>query len=298
MKAYILYLGWGCNVIKELGYGKINLALAITSKRNDGYHDIDTVFHSIALHDVIQVEEADEWKLTCSEPALACDSSNLAYKAFAALQPYSHGRHAHVHIDKKIPIAAGLAGGSTDCAAVLRGLNRLWNLGLSYSQLCQIGVSLGADVPFCIRGGSQRGRGIGDQLEPLPSLPDWEVLIVHPQVPVYTKRAYGLFDQTETIQPVAVDNVARAVQQQQFDMLTACMGNTFEQLVIPDVPLIALCQKLLQKQGLRPLMAGSGPTVFALVPPQQKGRILYDAIRAAASNQPVDVYISRLVRSE
>ncbi len=285
-------------MIEEIGYGKINLALAITGKRDDGYHNIDTVFQSIALHDIVQLEEAEEWQLTCSAPELGCDESNLAYKAFAALQPHSQGRYAHVHIDKNIPIAAGLAGGSTDCAAVLRGLNRLWQLGLSQEALCRIGAALGADVPFCVCSGSQRGRGIGDQLEQLPSLPAWEVIIIHPQVPVYTGKAYGLFDQSEQIKPVAVDRVVRAVQQQNFAMLTASMGNTFEELVIPDVPLIETCRTLLQAQGLRPLMAGSGPTVFALVPPQENGQQLYDKIRDAASTQPMDVYISRLVRSE
>lgn len=285
-------------MIEEIGYGKINLALAITGKRDDGYHDIDTVFQSIALHDIVQLEEADDWLLTCSAPGLACDESNLAYKAYQALQPYSQGRCAHVHIEKHIPIAAGLAGGSTDCAAVLRGLNRLWQLGLSQEMLCQIGASLGADVPFCICGGSRRGKGIGDQLEVLPSLPAWEVVIVHPRVPVYTGKAYGLFDRSEQITPVAVEKVVQAVRQQDFTMLTDAMGNTFEELVIPDVPLIEACRNLLQAHGLRPLMAGSGPTVFALVPPQEKGQQLYDKIRDEASTQPMDVYISRLVRSE
>ena len=285
-------------MIEEIGYGKINLALAITGKRDDGYHNIDTVFQSIALHDIVQLEEAEEWQLTCSVPELACDDSNLAYKAFAALQPYSQGRCARVHIDKHIPIAAGLAGGSTDCAAVLRGLNRLWQLGLSQEALCRIGAALGADVPFCVCSGSQRGRGIGDQLERLPSLPAWEVIIIHPQVPVYTGKAYGLFDQSAQIKPVAVEHVVQAVQQQNFAMLTASMGNTFEELVIPDVPLIETCRNLLQAHGLRPLMAGSGPTVFALVPPQENGQQVYDKIRDAASTQPMDVYISRLVRSE
>lgn len=285
-------------MIEEIGYGKINLALAITGKRDDGYHNIDTIFQSIALHDIVQLEEAKEWQLTCSVPELACDESNLAYKAFKALQPYSKGRCSHVHIEKHIPIAAGLAGGSTDCAAVLRGLNRLWQLGLSQKTLCQIGASLGADVPFCICGGSRRGQGIGDQLEELPSLPAWEVVIVHPRVPVYTGKAYGLFDRSAHIKPVAVEKAAQAVRQQDFTMLTDAMGNTFEELVIPDVPLIEACRSLLQAHGLRPLMAGSGPTVFALVPPQEKGQHVYDKIRDEVSTQPMDVYISRLVRSE
>ena len=141
-------------MIEEIGCGKINLALAITGRRDDGYHDIDTIFQSIGLHDVIRLEEADEFLLTCSNPALACDETNLAYKAYAALLPYRRGpKGVRIHIEKNIPVAAGLAGGSTDCAAVLRGLNRLWRLGLTTEELCRIGASIGADVPFCVCGG-------------------------------------------------------------------------------------------------------------------------------------------------
>ena len=160
-------------MIEEKAYGKINLALRITGRRDDGYHDIDTVFQSIGLYDTIRLEPADCVEISCSEPALPCDRSNLAYKAYEALRPYCKGKAGvRIHIVKKIPIAAGLAGGSTDCAAVLRGLNRLWHLGLSYDQLCRIGARLGADVPFCIRGGTARGTGIGEILKKLPSLPD------------------------------------------------------------------------------------------------------------------------------
>ena len=146
--------------IVETGYGKINLALAITGRRSDGYHDIDTVFQSIGLCDTVTLQDADEWQLTCSVPGLACDETNLAYKAWQALCPYKKDNQpVAIHIEKNIPIAAGLAGGSTDCAAVLRGLNRLWGLGLSQADLCHIGTGLGADVPFCICGGTMRGTG-------------------------------------------------------------------------------------------------------------------------------------------
>ena len=126
-------------MIEEIGCGKINLALAFTGRRDDGYHDIDTIFQSIGLHDVIRLEEADEFLLTCSNSALACDETNLAYKAYKALLPYRRGpKGVCIHIEKNIPVAAGLAGGSTDCAAVLRGLNRLWRLGLTPEELCRI----------------------------------------------------------------------------------------------------------------------------------------------------------------
>lgn len=289
-------------MIEEWGYGKINLALEITGRRDDGYHTIDTVFQSVSLRDRIQLERSDQFQLTCSNPQLACDESNLAYRAFAALKPYHSGPHGvSIHIDKQIPLAAGLAGGSTDCAAVLRGLNRLWNLGFSTEALCRIGASLGADVPFCICGGTMRGKGIGDVLQTLPALPDWEVLILHPHVPVYTGRAYALFDEHPSqLQPVGVDAVVTAAEIRDLPALIRSMGNTFEQLVIPGVPQIDICRQLLRQQGLRPLMAGSGPTVFAVVPPEQDGTMLYRQICQEAAQQAIgiDVYQCTLVRGD
>lgn len=279
--------------IVETGYGKINLALAITGRRSDGYHDIDTVFQSIGLCDTVTLQDADEWQLTCSVPGLACDETNLAYKAWQALCPYKKDNQpVAIHIEKNIPIAAGLAGGSTDCAAVLRGLNRLWGLGLSQADLCHIGTGLGADVPFCICGGTMRGTGIGEELRELPPLPDWPVVIVHPHAAVQTKKAYALFDSRERTKPIDVDAVERAVCRSDFQALTASMGNTFEELVITDVPEVARCQQLLSWSGLRPLMAGSGPTVFALVPPEREGEIR----RQAASWRDVDAYVTKVVK--
>lgn len=283
-------------MIEEIGCGKINLALAITGRRDDGYHDIDTIFQSIGLHDVIRLEEADEFLLTCSNSALACDETNLAYKAYKALLPYRCGpKGVRIHIEKNIPVAAGLAGGSTDCAAVLRGLNRLWKMGLTTEELCRIGASIGADVPFCVCGGTMRGRGIGEILTPLPPLPPRPVLIAHPPVPVYTGKAYSLFDTTPRLQGIAVDEAAKAVEAADFEGLEAHMGNTFEELVIPDVPMIESCRAMLRRQGLRPLMAGSGPTVFALVPPSASAGDIYRVVAAEAKAQGIDVYISSLV---
>ncbi|WP_296916087.1 4-(cytidine 5'-diphospho)-2-C-methyl-D-erythritol kinase [uncultured Megasphaera sp.] len=279
--------------IVETGYGKINLALAITGRRSDGYHDIDTVFQSIGLCDTVTLREADEWQLTCSVPGLACDETNLAYKAWKALCPYKKDNHlVAIHIEKNIPIAAGLAGGSTDCAAVLRGLNRLWHLELSEKELCRIGAGLGADVPFCICGGTMRGTGIGEKLKRLPSLPAWPVVIVHPHVAVQTPKAYALFDRRSQTAPVAVDAVEQAVRASDFQGLMAAMGNTFEELVIPDVPQVADCQRRLTSLGLRPLMAGSGPTVFALIPPGREETVRSEA----ASWTDVDVYMTEIVK--
>ena len=281
--------------IVETGYGKINLALAITGAREDGYHNIDTIFQSIGLCDTVTLREAEEFQLTCSVESLPCDETNLAYRAWKALCPYKKDNHGvAIHIEKRIPIAAGLAGGSTDCAAVLRGLNRLWELSLSQQELCCIGAKLGADVPFCICGGTMRGTGIGEQLRRLPSLPSWPVVVLHPRVAVQTKRAYALFDGKKKTGTIDVDAVEAAIRQGQFEPVTTAMGNTFEELVMPDVPQVIQCRERLAFLGLQPLMAGSGPTVFALVPPLREE----DVRRQVMTWTDVDTYMTTIVKRE
>lgn len=281
--------------IIETGYGKINLALEITGRRDDGYHNIDTIFQSIALCDRIRIQESEDFSLTCSVKSLACDETNLAYKAWKILCPYRKDRqNVTICIEKRIPIAAGLAGGSTDCAAVLRGLNRLWQLNLTTEELCLIGAKLGADVPFCLCGGTMRGRGIGEKLTALPPLPAWPVLIIHPHTAVQTKKAYALFDSRETPLPFDVGRTEAAVRKRDFAALEQSLANTFEDLVIPDLPLVQQYKERLQQLGLRPLLSGSGPTLFALVPEKRQAEI-----RQLVQNwTEVDAYMTHLTTQE
>lgn len=284
-------------MIEERGFGKINIGLQILGKRPDGYHEIDTVFQSIGLYDRIQLKESPSFQLTCSHPDLPCDTSNLAYKAYQAVCDYT-GRHdrVHIHIEKHIPLAAGLAGGSTDCAAVLRGLNRLWSLGLSSIELQHLGAALGADVPFCVHGGTCRGRGIGDKLEPLSDLPEWPIIVIHPHVPVRTQEAYALFDTMTDIPAVPMEDIVQAVRRHDFTDVVTSMDNTFVYLVRPVVPEIDYCYTLLQKYGLKPLVSGSGPTTFAFVETMTKAQPIYQALQAEARD--IDVYCTTLVGGE
>lgn len=275
-------------MIVETGYGKVNLALQITGRRKDGYHTIDTVFQSIGLADTITLAPADTFSLTSSLKGLPCDTSNLAYKAYQALCDYvGEARPVAIRLEKKIPLAAGLAGGSTDCAAVLRGLNRLWQLGLSLRELARIGATLGADVPFCIYGGTMRGTGIGDVLTPLPPLPSWPVLVIHPHATVHTNEAYALFDKSEAQLDVDVEAVQQAVAAQDRTALSNVMGNTFVRLITPVVPEITQCYALLRRHGLDPLVSGSGPTTFAIVPEEKDINRIY---RALLQEAHIDVY--------
>jgi 4-diphosphocytidyl-2-C-methyl-D-erythritol kinase len=281
-------------MIEEKAYGKVNLALRIVRRREDGYHDIDTLFQSIALCDTITLEPAPDIVLTCSNSGLPCDETNLAYQAAQALCSHCGiSRGARIHIEKRLPMAAGLAGGSADCAAVLRGLNQLWQLHLTAEELCRIGVELGADVPFCIRGGTARGRAKGEELTELPALPPWPILLVHPHLAVHTNKAYGKFDKTEIQHIIDMDTMEQAVRAGSAEAVEAAMGNTFEELVIPDNPQIAEYKKILEQASLKPLMSGSGPTLFALLPPSIDSTALEMIERNVGD---ADVFISKFTK--
>ena len=173
---------------------KINLFLEVLDKRPDGYHNIETVFQSIALHDVIVLREntSGTVEIRCDHPLVPLDSFNLAYRAAELLSNESGKRYGvQIHIVKKIPIGAGLAGGSTDAAATLIGLNELWRLGYNVEDLLRLGSELGADVPFCIMGGTALGRGRGDELTRLTPFPEIPVVIGNPRFQISTVWAYG-----------------------------------------------------------------------------------------------------------
>ncbi|WP_101913079.1 4-(cytidine 5'-diphospho)-2-C-methyl-D-erythritol kinase [Megasphaera vaginalis (ex Bordigoni et al. 2020)] len=284
-------------MIEETGCGKINLALAITGRRPDGYHEIDTVFQSIALHDTIRLTEAERFTLTCSDKMLPCNEENLAYRAYQALLPYRSGdRGVHIHIEKRLPVAAGLAGGSADCAAVLRGLNRLWELGLSSDALARIGAGLGADVPFCVYGGTMHGRGIGERLEALPPLPPWQVLLVHPRLEVHTNQAYALYDKRDDIREISVEAVVAAVRQRNFRNLLAAINNTFEDLVVPQHAVLIELKRILKAAGFAALLSGSGPTFFALLSPEHQHENMQERFGTLCGD--ADIFLTTLAKGD
>ena len=254
-------------MIEEKAFGKINLALHISGKRDDGYHDIDTVFQSIDKCDIITLEKADDIQLTCSDSSLPCDMTNLAYRAAMKLLPYNEkDLGAHIHIEKNLPISAGLAGGSSDCAAVLRGLNKLWDLKLGKEELMRVGAELGADVPFCIVGGTARGTGRGDQIEFLPDVPKWPVIILHPHMEISTAEAYGWYDATADLTAVDVEAMVQAVRNESLDDVVKAMGNTFDELAIREYPKLDRMKDLIELFDVKAMITGSGPTIFGIIP--------------------------------
>ena len=249
---------------------KINLFLEVLDQRPDGYHNIETVFQSIDLHDIITLRETalGVVEIKCDDPRVPLDSSNLAYRAAELLSEES-GKHrgVEIHILKRIPVGAGLAGGSTDAAAALVGLNELWGLGYGVEHLLRLGGRLGADVPFCIVGGTALGRGRGDELIELASFSGIPVVIANPGFQVSTAWAYGSLKDLGLTRVRKSGNIlVRKMQQRDVSAVGKKLFNIFESVVLEEYPPVRRIKEEFMRAGASgALMTGSGPTVFALV---------------------------------
>lgn len=258
---------------------KINLYLEILGSRPDGYSEVAMVLQSIHLADRLQLKSRPHGiHLTCDRPEVPTDARNLAYQAAELLQKECHSAAGvEIHIEKHIPVAAGLAGGSADAAAVLVGLNQLWGLGLTVGELQSLAARLGSDIPFCIQGGTQLATGRGEVLEPLA---DWEgipVLLAKPKhLGVSTAWAYQAFrsrqgslggDALPKPTLPTLPQALAALSRQDPPALARSLRNDLEQVVLPEYAIVEeLRQALLSAGALGSLMSGSGPTVFGIMP--------------------------------
>ncbi|HHY36780.1 MAG TPA: 4-(cytidine 5'-diphospho)-2-C-methyl-D-erythritol kinase [Firmicutes bacterium] len=263
-------------------YAKINLALDVLGRRPDGYHEVEMVMQTIALHDRVVLTRRGKGELLfhCSDPGLPREE-NLAYRAALLLQQECGvGEGAAIFLEKRIPVAAGLAGGSTDAAAVLRGLNRLWALGLSEAELQLLGKRLGADVPYCIQGGTCLARGIGEILTPLPPLPPTWLVLAKPPGGLATGEVYRQLDLTRLQYRPRLQALIAALAAGSLAGVAASMGNVLQGVSEGLVPEIApLRQALVDLGALGSLMTGSGPTVFGLVEEEKKARAIAKKLR-------------------
>lgn len=253
-----------------LAPAKINLALDVIARRADGYHQVDMVMQSIELSDQVTLEPAAGIQLSCNLPGLPVDERNLAWRAALLLKETTGvSKGIKIEIIKKIPVAAGLAGGSTDAAAVLIGLNNLWELGLSQVELMKIGVRLGADVPFCLLKGTARARGIGEQLTPINSCLNSQLLLVTPNIQVSTALVYQKLQIEKIRCHPQITAVITALEAGDRHALFEFWGNVLEANVLSENPLVAQVKAYFDRFGLNCLMSGSGPSVFALDPPRE-----------------------------
>lgn len=267
-------------VIKAMA--KINLGLDVIRKRTDGYHEVRMVMQSVNLYDTLTFTKSDEKDitLTANKREIPLDERNLIYKAADLLyKRYSMPEGVRIHLDKKIPMAAGMAGGSTDAAAALTGMNRLFELGISQEELCGLGVKIGADVPYCIMGGTVLAEGIGEILTPLPPAPDCFLVIAKPGIDVSTKYVYENLHADKLICHPDIDGMVRAVSNQDRRGIAAAMGNVLETVTVQEYPVIDEIKKFMKENGaVNSLMSGSGPTVFAIMENAEKAERLKQSL--------------------
>ncbi|MGI6668204.1 MAG: 4-(cytidine 5'-diphospho)-2-C-methyl-D-erythritol kinase [Acetivibrionales bacterium] len=257
-------------VLEVPAYAKINLSLDVTGKREDGYHELSTLMQTVELHDMVRIEEIKGEKiyLECNVPGLPVDSSNLAWKAADILMRSTGIRKGlKISIEKRIPLSAGLAGGSADAAAVLRGLNELFSLGLDNAGLRKIGKYLGADVPYCVAGGTMLAGGIGEILTPLPEFSGVDVVIVRPKVKVLTANVFERLKLQDIPRGGRPDTplLTEALKKRDVGLVAKHMKNVLEHVTIPEYPVVGEAKKRLMAAGaLGSVMSGSGPAVFGL----------------------------------
>ena len=262
---------------------KINLGLDVLRKREDGYHEVKMVMQTIHLFDRLEMKktQADEITITTNLTFLPTNENNLVYKAAKLLKDeFSIKDGIHVKLHKHIPVAAGMAGGSTDAAAVLYGMNSMFELGLSKGELMQRGVKIGADVPYCIMRGTALAEGIGEKLTALPPMVKCPVLIAKPQISVSTKFVYENLKLNEGIVHPDIDTLVSDIEAKDLPKIAADMGNILETVTIPNYPVIAQIKDLMKEQGaLNAMMSGSGPTVFGLFDTEETAVRAYEKMR-------------------
>lgn len=264
---------------------KINLGLDVLRKREDGYHELRMIMQTINMYDQLDIEisKTPGIKITTNLPFIPVNGSNLVYKAAKLLMDeFQVEQGITVDLQKFIPVAAGMAGGSSDAAAAMIGVNRLFGLGLSVKELMERGVKIGADVPYCLLRGTALAEGIGDKLRALPPCPDCYVLIGKPAISVSTKFVYENLHANELEYHPEIDKMLEAIQWHNLNKIADCMGNVLETVTIPHYPVIQEIKDHMKEHGaLNAMMSGSGPTVFGLFDDKATAENACEALRAS-----------------
>lgn len=270
--------------MKLKALAKINLGLDVTGIREDGYHEVRMIMQTIHLYDQIRIHELQRpgIKVKTNLYYLPVNEDNLVYKAAQLLMDEFHvTKGLSINLKKFIPVAAGMAGGSTDAAAVMVGVNRLFRLGLTREELMVRGVKIGADVPYCIMRGTALAEGIGEKLTQLPPMPDSYILIAKPGIHVSTKFVYTNLDAQEVLEHPDIDGQVEALKRGDLKTLAALCGNVLENVTIPQYPVIEEIKMVMKNCGaLNAMMSGSGPTVFGIFEDKKAAKIAYDKLYA------------------
>lgn len=262
---------------------KINLGLDVVRRREDGYHEVRMVMQTIHLYDQLLIEKTNkpDIQIETSLPFLPTNENNLIYKAGKLLMDeFDIKKGVSVKLTKRIPVAAGMAGGSTDAAAMLYGMNELFGLGLSREQMMERGVQIGADVPYCLMRGTALAEGIGEKLTSLPPMVKCPVLIAKPKISVPTKFVYQNLKLDDTLRHPDIDQMIADIKKQDLAAIAADMGNVLETVTIPEYPVIArIKERMMESGAVNSMMSGSGPTVFGLFTDEDIAQKAYEDMR-------------------
>ena len=280
--------------ILEKAPAKINLSLDVTSKRPDGYHEVEMIMTTIDLADRIELTELPEnvIRVASHNRFVPDDQRNLAYQAAKLLKErFQVKKGVSIMITKVIPVAAGLAGGSSDAAATLRGLNRLWDLKLSVEELAELGAEIGSDVSFCVYGGTALATGRGEKIRHISAPPHCWVVLAKPTIGVSTAEVYRRLNLQQVRHP-DVQAMIDAIEEKSFQKVCGQLGNVLESVTLSLHPEVAMIKNQMKRFGADAvLMSGSGPTVFGLVQYESKVQRIYNGLRGFCDQ----VYAVRMI---
>lgn len=282
--------------MKIKAYAKVNLMLDILGTLPNGYHNLWMIMQSVSLYDTVTVTKNDSGKITitCNKEGIPTDEKNIAYKAARAFFEETQIENCGICIDieKAIPSEAGLAGGSADGAAVIKALNELFGANLTERELCRIGKKVGADIPFCIVGGTCLAQNIGDVVSPLEDIPECFFVLAKPQMGVSTKEAYESFDNASYIRKPKREKMLIAAANGDFDEMCRLSANVFEQVI--EVPERVEIKKIMRKHNAKlSLMSGSGPTVYGIFENKEDAESCAEKLKAITKDVFIATPVSR-----
>lgn len=270
-------------MITRKAYAKINLGLDVTGRRDDGYHIVRMIMQNVDIYDTLTFEKNDLGKirLTANKDTIPTDEHNLIYKVCALLmEKYGIKEGVDVHLEKRIPVAAGMAGGSTDGAAAFYGMKELFYLPITKEEMCEMAVKLGADIPYCIMGGTMLSEGIGEVLTALPDMPDCYILVGKPAIDVSTGWVYTELDSKEIESHPDIDGMCDAIKAGDLKGVCDRLSNVLEPVTKSKYDVIGKIEALMEDGGaVRSIMTGSGPTVFGIFDDEAKLKQAYDKVK-------------------
>ena len=284
----------GSRMLYEKAPAKINLTLDVLHKRPDGFHEVEMIMTTVDLADQVWLNSRDDGRIIIksSEPYVPDDRRNLAYQAADLLKRiYSVKEGVEITLEKRIPVAAGLAGGSSDAAATLRGLNRLWKLGLSADKLAELGAQIGSDVSFCVYGGTALATGRGEVIKKLTPPPNCWVILAKPSISVSTADIYGNLAVDSLHHPNTTGMIG-ALETANYESLCENLGNVLEPVTMALYPEVVVLKEQMKKFGADAvLMSGSGPTVYGLVKQESRVPRIYNGLKGFCR----EVYAIRMI---